>query len=1036
MTHPLISALQSEPNESELWQLLSQMTFTPEQPLLDALVTLSGSARDAQASIEQQAGSWVTQIRQAKDQKSTIDELLQEYSLSSQEGVILMSLAEALLRIPDTPTANALISDKLSLADWKSHLNRSESFLVNTSTQCLTFAQKIAGLTGQSSGLRNQVQKFLKTTSLPVIRNAIQQAIKIMGDHFVKGQTIQEALKRSEKELAQGYRFSYDMLGEAAMCDQDAERFEQAYKEGIEALAPFALGEQAPTISIKLSALHPYFETRNEAQVRAQLGERLLRLCRLAKHHGLAVTIDAEEANRLELTLILFKQLLTHEELQNWGLLGIAVQAYGKRALPSLMMIRQWAQEQGVEIPVRLVKGAYWDSEVKWAQQEGLPDYPVFTSKAASDISYLACAQYLLSAPCRGKIYPQFATHNAHSAGAILALAGNNKRFEFQRLHGMGGPLYDALMADRPSHCRIYAPVGRHKQLLPYLVRRLLENSANTSFVHHLYNEQISPNQLLVSPYAQLDDNQRVKPINQVFMPLRQRARGLPAKYHFGLQDWLLERQPFLDKQWQAKPLVADQWLETSEPDTVCCPHHVDRIIGQVHWATEAHINQALKEAQSQFISWSQQSPDFRATILDNLAEQFEQHRAELITLCQLEAGKTLEDAVDEIREAIDFCYYYAAEARKMQPIAMPSVTGESNELEIVGKGPFVCISPWNFPLAIFIGQVAAALVTGNTVIAKPAPQTNLVAARAIELAQAAGLPKGVLSFLPIADPAHIELLTQSPIVHGVCFTGSTATAQRINQTLAQRPNAAIATLIAETGGQNAMLVDSTALPDQVVTDVVQSAFLSAGQRCSCLRALYLQEEIADEMIALIREHVQGLSLGDPLDPTTDIGPVIDQTAQARLQGHIDSQPETRRQALLAKPGHGHFVSPTLVEIDHIEAMNGEHFGPVLHVIRYKSKQVDEVMAEINQCGFGLTLGVHSRNQHWIEQIVAKAQVGNVYVNRNMVGAVVASQPFGGRGLSGTGPKAGGPFYLHRFVTEKTITINTTAFGGNQELLG
>ncbi|GIU24479.1 bifunctional protein PutA [Shewanella colwelliana] len=1035
---------------NELFEAITNNYIVDEEQYLGELIQLVPASEDEIQRVTQRAHDLVKKVRQY-DKKGLmvgIDAFLQQYSLETQEGIILMCLAEALLRIPDAATADALIEDKLSGAKWDEHLSKSDSTLVNASTWGLMLTGKIVNLDknidGKPSSLLN---RLVNRMGEPVIRQAMLAAMKIMGKQFVLGRTVKEALKNSVDKRKLGYTHSYDMLGEAALTSKDAQKYFDDYSSAIAALGAESYDEQEaprPTISIKLSALHPRYEVANEDRTLTELYDTLIKLISQARSLNVGVSIDAEEMDRLELSLTLFKKLYNSDAAKGWGLLGIVVQAYSKRALPVLCWLTRLSKEQGDEIPLRLVKGAYWDSELKWGQVNGEGGYPLYTRKAGTDVSYLACARYLLSDATRGAIYPQFASHNAQTVAAISDMAGD-RQYEFQRLHGMGEELYDTLLAESGvSTVRIYAPVGAHKDLLPYLVRRLLENGANTSFVHKLVDPKTPIESLVVHPlttlqgYKTLANNKIVQPID-IFGDERKNSKGLNMNILSESTPFFAALDKFKDTNWSAGPIVNGETLSGETIDVVS-PFDTTKVVGKVAFANNQAVEQALSSAHNAFGSWCSTPVEVRANALQKLADLLEENREELIALCTREAGKSIQDGIDEVREAVDFCRYYAVQAKKMmaKPELLPGPTGELNELFLQGRGVFVCISPWNFPLAIFLGQVAAALAAGNTVVAKPAEQTSIVGYRAVQLAHQAGIPKEALQFLPGTGATVGATITADERIGGVCFTGSTVTAKRINLTLAQR-DGAIIPLIAETGGQNAMVVDSTSQPEQVVNDVVSSSFTSAGQRCSALRVLFLQEDIADRVIDVMKGAMNELTIGDPSFVKTDVGPVIDATAKANLNAHIDHIKQVGRLInqleLPAGSENGHFVAPTAVEIDSIKVLEKEHFGPILHVIRYKAADLPKVIDEINSTGFGLTLGIHSRNEGHALEVADKVNVGNVYINRNQIGAVVGVQPFGGQGLSGTGPKAGGPHYLTRFVTEKTRTNNITAIGGNATLL-
>ena len=1006
--------------------------------------------------IAAQTAELVRDVRDMDTAVDSIDELLQEYSLDTHEGLMLMCLAEAMLRIPDKATADALIEDKLGPADWKAHVGQSESWFVNASTWGLLMTGRVLQLDHPREGKpANFINKMVNRMGEPVIRRAMYQAMKIMGKQFVLGRTIDEALKRSQPLFDKGYTYSYDMLGEAARTRPDAGRYYDDYANAIARVGATSRKLDAktpsPSVSIKLSALHPRYEFGRRSQVLDELVDSVRQLVTLARENEVAITIDAEEADRLELSLEVFRAVFESDVCRGWGHFGLVVQAYSKRALPVLHYLNRLADQCGDEIPLRLVKGAYWDTEIKEAQQQGLDGYPVFTRKAGTDVAYLACVHFLLSEETRGRIFPQFATHNAHTISTILELANDaGRHFEFQRLHGMGEALYEVALKRAPqgTYCRIYAPVGAHKDLLPYLVRRLLENGANSSFVHQLVDPRVPVESLCVHPLETLSQyetyaNSRIPLPRDIYGEKRKNSKGVNLNINSQYQPLIDAMASFMETEYHAKPLLAF----TVEDDAAQChdvlsPYDTRQRVGDVQWTTSEQARRAVDAAWAAFPRWTDTPVEERAAILERFADLLETHLAELMTLCSREGGKLLTDGVDEIREAVDFCRYYAMRAREMfdAPIPLPGPTGESNELILSGKGVFAAISPWNFPVAIFCGQMVAAAVAGNPVLAKPAEQTSLIAHRVVELLHEAGMPRDVVQLLPGDGPTVGSVLTGDARITGVVFTGGTDTAQIINRALADREGAALPTLIAETGGMNAMIVDSTALPEQVVVDVVGSAFQSAGQRCSALRVLYLQEDIADRVIEILKGAMAELHIGDPRDLGTDVGPVIDEDAHRQLSDYIARLKEEGRLVAEATPNpdviaHGHFIAPTAFEVEGIEALEREQFGPILHIARYRSADIDQVIDTINAKGYGLTFGVHSRNESFAAEIARKIRVGNVYVNRNIIGAVVGVQPFGGQGLSGTGPKAGGPHYLQRFATEKTRTINTAALGGNASLL-
>ncbi len=1009
---------------------------------------------DEQARAQALAADLVRRVRaRAKDQ-GAIEAFMRQYDLGSEEGVLLMCVAEALLRIPDQATADALIRDKLGEADWRKHLGGSDSVLVNASTWGLMLTGKLVQLNDLTrADVPGAFKRLIGRVGEPVIRLAVRQAMRIMGHQFVMGRTIDEALARSRKGDNAGYRYSFDMLGEGALTTRDAARYLEAYRKAIHAIGrtgPFGDVFAAPSISIKLSALHPRYEHAKRARVMKELAPAILELAQLARSHGIGFTIDAEEADRLELSLDLIEATFSDPSLDGWEGYGLAVQAYQKRTPYVIDFLADLARRVGRRMPVRLVKGAYWDAEIKRAQIDGHPGYPVFTRKPNTDVSYLANARRMFGHD--DALYPMFATHNAQTIAAIRSIA-QGRPYEYQKLHGMGDDLYaEVVPADRLGvPCRVYAPVGSHEDLLPYLVRRLLENGANSSFVNRITDEDVAIEDLIRDPVRTVSDFD-VIPHPRIPLPVdlfRQPTANIPAsdrKNSMGAnlandQDLhrLAERVNAAIKPWRAAPLVPGAVVATPAAN-VANPADRRQVVGEWQPADAAVVEKALANAVAAQPGWDRTPAASRAAILEHAADLLEQRLPEYIALCVKEAGKTISDSVAEVREAVDFLRYYAAQARAQfgAPERLPGPTGESNELQLQGRGVFVCISPWNFPLAIFLGQVSAALAAGNSVIAKPAEQTNLIGHAAVKLLHEAGVPEAVLQFVP-GDGAIVgAALTQDPRVAGVAFTGSTETARAINRALAAR-DAAIGVLIAETGGQNAFIADSSALPEQLVKDAIGSAFTSAGQRCSAARVLFVQDDIADKVMTMLAGAMDELNVGDPGLLSTDVGPVIDDDALKILEDHaarMAGEARLIRQAPLGEQArHGCFFAPRAWELNSLEQLHREIFGPALHVIRWKADQLDAVIDQINATGYGLTLGVHSRIDETIERIAARVKVGNVYVNRNQIGAVVGVQPFGGQGLSGTGPKAGGPHYLPRFATEKTITVNTTAAGGNASLL-
>jgi RHH-type proline utilization regulon transcriptional repressor/proline dehydrogenase/delta 1-pyrroline-5-carboxylate dehydrogenase len=1002
-----------------------------------------------QARVQALAVALVQRTRVRSADPGMVEAFMRQYDLSSEEGVLLMCVAEALLRIPDRITADKLIRDKLGDADWDRHMGQSSSVLVNASTWGLMLTGRMVNLADETR--RNAVGAFRRLVGRagePAIRLAVRQAMRIMGHQFVMGRTIAEALDRSCKGEQAKYLYSFDMLGEAAFTQADADRYFAAYRDAIGAIGaggPYPDVLNAPSISVKLSALHPRYELAKRARVHAELTPRVLELAKLAKARGIGFTIDAEESERLELSLDVIAGAFVDPALDGWEGYGLAVQAYQKRAPFVIDYLADLARRTGRRMPVRLVKGAYWDSEVKKAQAEGYAGYPVFTRKANTDVSYLACARRMLAAS--DALYPMFATHNAQTIAAIHAYA-QGQRYEYQKLHGMGDDLYaEVIPADKLNvACRVYAPVGSHEDLLPYLVRRLLENGANSSFVNRIADESLPPADLVADPVAMVAAYES-KPHPRIPQPLDlYRSYGEDRNNSMGANlandDTLAALASSINaaiKDWQAMPLVPGA-TPSGAANAVTNPADRRERIGQWIPADAAAVEKALANAVAAQDGWDRMPAASRARILEHAADLMEARMPEFLALCVKEAGKSLSASVAEVREAVDFLRYYAMQARKLfgAPEKLPGPTGESNELWLHGRGVFVCISPWNFPLAIYVGQVAAALAAGNSVIAKPAEQTTLTAFVATQLMHEAGVPKEVLQFLP-GDGATVgAALTRDARVAGVCFTGSTDTAWAINRSLAAR-NASIAALIAETGGQNALIADSSALPEQLVKDAMASAFDSAGQRCSAARVLFVQADIADKVLHMLAGAMDELVVGDPALLSTDVGPVIDEDARKILVDHaarMDKEAKLVKAVTLPEAtANGSFFAPRAYELTSLSQLTREVFGPVLHVIRFEADRLDEVLAAINATGYGLTLGIHSRIDSTIEKISKTVKVGNCYVNRNQIGAVVGVQPFGGEGLSGTGPKAGGPHYLLRFASERTLTVNTTAAGGNASLL-
>ncbi|KUF11182.1 bifunctional proline dehydrogenase/L-glutamate gamma-semialdehyde dehydrogenase PutA [Pseudoponticoccus marisrubri] len=976
---------------SDLRARIDRQTYADEEAVLEALRAEAALSEADRQRISADAATLVRDIRGAT-RPGLMEVFLAEYGLSTDEGIALMCLAEALLRVPDPGTIDALIEDKIAPSDWGRHLGHSTSPLVNASTWALMLTGKV--LEDTPPGPVTHLRGALKRLGEPVIRKAVGRAMREMGAQFVLGETIEAAMKRGAKMEAKGYAYSYDMLGEAARTEADARRYHLSYSKAISAISEAATSSDIrdnPGISVKLSALHPRYDELQAEAARAVLVPRLRTLCGLARSAGIGLNIDAEEADRLSLSLDVIAEVLADPALRDWDGFGVVVQAYGQRAGAVLDWLYALAGRLDRRIMVRLVKGAYWDSEIKKAQVMGVPGFPVFTSKSATDISYIANARKLLGMTDR--IYPQFATHNAHTVAAILHMAGNDTdSFEFQRLHGMGETLHGLVKDTHGTRCRIYAPVGAHRDLLAYLVRRLLENGANSSFVNQIVDEEVAPETVAADPF-QMPLPARLTPGTELFRPERPNSRGFDLRDRPELAAIDSARGAYKTHSWTAAPLVADSAAAKGDSAELINPAHPRDVVGRVTWATPDTVAAAVAAAER----WDAPAPA-RAETLNRAADLYEAHFGELFALLHREAGKSLMDAVAELREAVDFLRYYAAHG--------DSPAGP--------RGTFACISPWNFPLAIFTGQVSAALAAGNAVLAKPAEQTPLIAHRAVQLLHEAGVPATALQLLPGAGEVGAAL-TSNPGVDGVAFTGSTETAQIIHRAMAAHLDPG-APLIAETGGLNAMIVDSTALPEQAVQAILESAFQSAGQRCSALRCLYVQQDIADEFLTMLTGAMDTLVMGDPWDPACDLGPVIDAEARAGILAHIEAaRAEGRVLKTAPMPGTGHFVPPTLIRVDGIEDLEREIFGPVLHVATFRAERIDAVIDAVNGTGYGLTLGLQTRIDDRVQHVADRIHAGNVYVNRNQIGAIVGSQPFGGEGLSGTGPKAGGPLYLDRF---------------------
>jgi RHH-type proline utilization regulon transcriptional repressor/proline dehydrogenase/delta 1-pyrroline-5-carboxylate dehydrogenase len=975
-----------------------------ETDTLNYLIAEYAPSDDMRARITARAIQVVKEVR-SKSGPTLTESFLGEYGLSTDEGLALMTLAEALLRVPDNQTIDDLIEDKIGSSNWRDHIRQSDSLLVNASTYALSMTHSVIH-EPESRGPLEAIRGAIKRLGEPVIRVAVRRAMKELGNQFVLGEDMQLALKRAEKWKAHGATFSYDMLGEAAITQEDADRYFTAYSDAITSISQVSKpGDMRdnPGLSIKLSALYPRYEMSQQAKAIPALADRVGELARAARDANIGLNIDAEEAYRLGLSLDMIEMVLSDPRLAGWDGFGVVVQAFGKRASNVIDWLYALASQLDRKIMVRLVKGAYWDSEIKRAQMDGVPDFPVFTTKSATDISYICCAAQLLKMTDR--IYPQFATHNAHSVAAILEMAGNAQDYEFQRLHGMGETLHDALLRKEKVRSRIYAPVGKHSELLAYLVRRLLENGANSSFVNQLANHAVAAEDIATDPFDALVADQaanRDKILNptKLYAPGRENSRGWDLANRQDLNDYTSQRAPFAEKLWRSSSLTV-RGIIGGQPRKIFNPAIVENQVGEVIEADTTQAMAAIEDAQIWDVP-----PSDRAAVLRRAADLFESHHGEIFALLAREAGKTQFDTIAELREAVDFLRYYAEQSEQH-----------------AGKKPrgiISCISPWNFPLAIFTGQIAAALAAGNAVLAKPADQTPLIAALATHLLHEAGVPVSALQLLPGAGATVGTALTGDPRINGICFTGSTATAQAINRNMAEKGRAD-AMLIAETGGLNCMIVDSTALPEQSVRDIVTSAFQSAGQRCSALRILYIHEDIADSFLKMLGGAMDALELGSPWWLSTDIGPVIDQAAHDKISAHIKlAKADGRLIKQIASPQDGFFVGPAVIKVSGINDIEEEIFGPVLHVATFRNDDLAQIVEDINERGYGLTFGLQTRIERRISKLTAALHVGNIYVNRNQVGAVVGSQPFGGEGLSGTGPKAGGPHYLPRFYASDT----------------
>lgn len=1026
------------------WGDIDQYRALDETTAISAILSYLDWSEADIAATEALACDLVKVVRQQDEAIGGVDALMNLYDLTTEEGVLLMCLAEALLRTPDKDTEELLIKDKLTSANWKKYVGLSESSFVNMTTWGLVLSGRILNASDRPGYFQRVWAGLVKRSSAPVIRRAIRQAMKVLGEQFIIGRTIEEAYHHSEPYVKKGYSFSYDMLGEVALTQKDADRYTASYEAAIRYLGekPHHDDQRSPGISIKLSALHPRYQFMQKQRVVPELIARLKPLMLLAQSFNLSIAVDAEEADYLAMSLDIFEALYRDPDLASWNGLSLVIQGYQRRAFYLIDKVADMAQSVGKRLPVRLVKGAYWDTEIKLAQVEGLESYPVFTRKNNTDVSYMACAKKLLH---YGEwLYPQFATHNAFTVAAIQYIAKDTGvDYEFQNLHGMGKNLHNYIVSPDglgvPS--RVYAPIGAHEDLLPYLVRRLLENGANTSFVNRIVDESVPVEQLATHPIravmAQTSAaHTKIPSPYHLYAPQRMNSKGIDLTCYPALST-LQEGCRIADN----KTYQASWWKQKgAAKQPVVSPTSLDHTVGHVQDTTAEQVVEAVSLSRQAFSTqWRTTPLKDRVKLLNRVADLLEAYINELIVLAVREAGKTIVDAVAEVREAVDFCRYYAVQAKKsLKTIVLPGPTGEHNELQMEGRGVFVCISPWNFPAAIFTGQVAAALVAGNTVLAKPAEQTPLIAARIVELFYEAGCPRDVLQLVPGTGSVAGAALVSHPEIAGVMFTGSTQTAKIIQRTLSDKEGP-IVPLVAETGGMNAMLCDSTALAEQLVKDIIMSAFGSAGQRCSALRLLLLQKDIADHVLGMLSGAMQELVVGDPRLLSTDLGPVIDRGAQEMLEAHI-AQMKEQAQFLAQAPAPdasltGTFVVPQAFVIDDLSILKKEVFGPILHIYIYNSSDRSSVIQRVNEYGYGLTFGVHTRIATTAEQLSSDICAGNVYINRNMVGAVVGVQPFGGCGLSGTGPKAGGPHYLARLATEKTISIDTTAVGGNASLM-
>ena len=1029
---------------SQDWDALDQGKFADETATVRGLLADGPMDADARAAVLNSAIGLVERARASVKKQGVVESFLQEFSLGTREGLALMCLAEALLRTPDEDTRDRLIAEKIGSADWASHLGQSDSLFVNASTWGLMLTGKLVDVDEEAkTDLPGFLKRIVGRLGEPVIREAVAAAVRIMGEQFVVGRTIEAALKRANRE---GWLCSFDMLGEGARTNADAERYEKIYAGAIEAVGRTAKGqgpESGHGVSVKLSALSPRYEATHEATVWAELYPRIKRLALIAARHDINFTMDAEEGDRLALSLKLLDRLAHEPELGGWTGLGLAVQAYQKRGPEVIRRAAELARTSGRRLMVRLVKGAYWDTEIKRAQQFGRTDYPVFTTKAATDLNYLVCAKAMIEAAPH--LYSQFATHNAHSLAAVHKMASaRGVKIEFQRLHGMGEALYDAARdAFGPVTVRAYAPVGGHEDLLPYLVRRLLENGANSSFVHALLDERVPAAAVAADPIsaveAQPDRHAKIPTPKDMYMD-RQNSLGRDYSQAADRERHALALRKVDSEKLTSGPIIGGKLKAGTNPQDVTNPFDTTQLLGHVSEASTADVDAAVDAAVRAQPAWDRKGGHGRAPILRAMGDALEADMDRLVALLSREAGKTLNDGVAEVREAADFCRYYAmlAERDFGGPQELKGPVGEINQLVLHGRGVFACISPWNFPLAIFTGQIAAALAAGNAVLAKPAEQTPLVAAEAVRLYYKAGLDPNLLALVPGRGETVGAALVSHPGIDGVAFTGGTDTATLINRSLANRPGP-IVPFIAETGGLNGMFVDTTALKEQVIDDVILSAFGSSGQRCSALRLLYVPHDAADALIEGLKGALAVQVVGDPSDPATDIGPVIDAEAKAALEAHLERLGGDAKIVARAElpPGadKGWLFAPTIAEVPTPDYLEREVFGPILHVCRYHPSELKQTAAKLAERGYGLTLGVHSRIEAFADEVARLVPAGNVYINRSIIGAVVGVQPFGGEGLSGTGPKAGGPYSLIRYAAEKAISNNISAQGGDPALL-